>query len=480
MIWERETETFIRKFVTELDEENAAVFAGAGLSRAAGYVDWAMLLQDIAKDLGLDAYKESDLVSLAQFHVNSHGDNRSELSQLLVDKFSDLKDPSPNHHILARLPIPTYWTTNYDRLIENALERRGKVVDTKFTVPNLTTTRRGRDVVLYKMHGDIGLPSKAILTRHDYESYHVEHAPFIEALRGDLVEKTFLFLGFSFTDPNLNYVLSRVRVHFRQDQRQHYCVMKRRSREPNESDDEFEYAGRRQTLQLADLRRFNIVPIVVDNYSEITDLLKLIEQRHRLRTIFLSGSAAHYGDWGQGPTEAFLMRLADVLISKNLRLSTGFGLGIGGAVIAGALKRIYADNDRRVDKQLIMRPFPAVTAAAEPDNLERYRRELIAEAGIAIFFMGNKEQDGKIVAADGMRHEFLLARENNLSVIPIGASGHEANRLSEEVLADLGSFYAPSQVDTVRPLLKALAEPTTDPMELLEPLLKLIHHLTGV
>ena len=41
---------------------------------------------------------------------------------------------------------------------------------------------------------------------------------FISALRGDLIEKTFLFLGFSFTEPSIDYIFSRVRVLYENDQ----------------------------------------------------------------------------------------------------------------------------------------------------------------------------------------------------------------------------------------------------------------------
>ncbi|HEV2279637.1 MAG TPA: hypothetical protein VGS02_15760, partial [Acidobacteriaceae bacterium] len=101
------------------------------------------LLSPIADRLGLDARKETDLVGLAQFHLNANASNRHELNQLLVNEFSDLREPSENHRLLARLPIATYWTTNYDRLIERALNDAGKRVDAKYTLKQLATTRRG-------------------------------------------------------------------------------------------------------------------------------------------------------------------------------------------------------------------------------------------------------------------------------------------------------------------------------------------------
>lgn len=69
------------------------------------------------------------------------------------------------------------------------------------------------------MHGDVEHPSEAIITRDDYESYYIRMEPYLSALAGDLISKTFLFIGFSFTDPNLDYILSRVRTTYKKDQR---------------------------------------------------------------------------------------------------------------------------------------------------------------------------------------------------------------------------------------------------------------------
>jgi hypothetical protein len=57
-------EHFVETFVKELEEGNVAIFTGAGY-RLVGYVDWKKLLQPIVQDLGLDADKEHDLISIA-------------------------------------------------------------------------------------------------------------------------------------------------------------------------------------------------------------------------------------------------------------------------------------------------------------------------------------------------------------------------------------------------------------------------------
>ena len=93
---------FIRELVNELSANNLAIFAGAGLSVAAGFVDWKGLLKDLADELDLDIQKEeNNLVSLAQYYVNRKCGKRSKINQLILDEFSQLAKLTENHRILG-------------------------------------------------------------------------------------------------------------------------------------------------------------------------------------------------------------------------------------------------------------------------------------------------------------------------------------------------------------------------------------------
>ena len=120
------------------------------------------------------------------------------------------------------------------------------------------------------MH-DVDNPADAVISKDDYEGYPLKMSAFVSALRGDLVEKTFLFLGFSFTDPNIDYILSRVRVQYEQHQCHHYCIQKGVSQSTGEPDEEFKYRQLRQDYFIRDLKRFSIYTVLVDEYSQITN-----------------------------------------------------------------------------------------------------------------------------------------------------------------------------------------------------------------
>src|SRR5258708_39495716 len=97
-------DSFIETYVQAVHDQNAAVFAGAGLSIPAGMVDWKGLLRNIAREIGLDVKKEEDLITLAQFHVNERGGARHRINQALIDEFARRGTLTENHRLLARLP----------------------------------------------------------------------------------------------------------------------------------------------------------------------------------------------------------------------------------------------------------------------------------------------------------------------------------------------------------------------------------------
>src|ERR1017187_5590196 len=141
-----EKQELIRRFSTALAAESAALFVGAGLSIPAGFVSWRDLLREIARDIGLDVDRETDLVSVAQFHVNAR-QSRARINEVLLDEFTKDAVLTENHHQIAALSLQTVWTTNYDDLLERAFTEARKKPDVKTSVSNLAQTRRDRDVV---------------------------------------------------------------------------------------------------------------------------------------------------------------------------------------------------------------------------------------------------------------------------------------------------------------------------------------------
>lgn len=472
-ITDKAVASFLKRFLSEVEAGNAAVFAGAGFSAPAGYVDWRELLRELAEELDLHIDLENDLISLAQFHLNKKR-NRFRLNQAIIDKLSADHDPTQNHTVLARLPINTWWTTNYDQLIERSLKDAGKVVDVKSDYKQLANTKARRDAIVYKMHGDVERPDEAVVTRDDYEAYAQDRGPFISALAGDLVSKTFLFLGFSFTDPNLEQILARVRLSLRGNVREHYAFFRKRTRLEGETEEAYAHGLARQTLVVEDLSRYGINAILVDEYSEIGDILAELDRRYRRQTIFVSASADDFGPWGKAAVENFMRDLGAAFVQNGLRLVTGLGLGVGNALFTGAIEAVLKEKSNHIEDSLLIRPFPQhiPDAAARQTVWAQYRRRILSEVGVAIFLFGNKVADGRTVPADGMEKEWDIAREFGLVVVPVGATGFTAQTLAGAALDHPGT-HLEALNEKQQKVVASLNVPTDDLNQLIEPLVKL-------
>ena len=447
-------QTLIKKLVEEIENNNLAIFAGAGLSVGAGFVDWKNLLRDLADEIGLDVNKEYDLISLAQYHTNEKGGNRSEINKLILNEFSHNKTITENHEILARLPIDTYWTTNYDSLIEQSLKESGKVVDIKHNVNQLPISIRNRDAVLYKMHGDCTDSTNAVLIKDDYEKYHLNRGEFFTALRGDLLTKRFLFLGLSFSDPNIDYILSRIRSSYNENQPQHYCILKNTNKLKNEQQADFDYRKRKQELFIGDLKRVGIQTVLVDDYQEITEILLEVEKSQKQKTIFISGAAEDYAPYSQKEVESFVSSLTQDILKLGYKVVTGFGLGIGSSVISGAVKYLLENRLKIDEDHLVLRPFPQ---NEEGKGLwTAWREDMISYAGISIFLFGNKlDENGELVLSNGIQEEFDISNKNGNILLPVGGTGYISevlwNRLSKE-----NDGFAQVNIDSLAPDIKDL------------------------
>lgn len=463
----REIDAFVNAFVDDIADGTAAIFAGAGLSVASGHVNWAELLRDIASDLGLDVDRETNLVAVAQYHLNARG-TRSRINQKLIDEFSVGHGANENHEILARLPIATYWTTNYDRLIESALEAAGKVVDVKFNVDQLKTTVRGRDVTLLKMHGDVSDAEHAVLTKDDYEGYFRDREPFVTALAGDLTSKTLLFIGFSFTDPNIDYVMSRVRVVLHKKTKLHYCVLRRESRRAREKIGDFRYRKLQQDYFIRDLSRIGIQAILIDDYRQLTGVLRLIETRYRQRRIFIGGSAHVFDPFLPDQAGMLIEGISGELVKQSFGVVTGFGLGVGPSVIAGAMQVLLSNRRRYRDTQLEAKPFPV--GEGRKAVYREHREAMIRKCGMAVFLFGNKRNArGEVVLADGVEQEYEIAKSLGLKIIAVGCTGWIAERIWN---TERPAFAHHSS--RVKKAYDALAKPNLKPQHIISAVLTIV------
>lgn len=421
------TEVSKKDLVKELEKaielKNLGIFIGAGLSIDAGFCNWKGLLEEPAKEMGLDIEKEYDLVSLAQYYSNTF--KREAINNLFKEKFPTSVLPSENHKLLSQLPISVYWTTNYDKLMENALKENNKRPCVKTSDEQLTEINSNVDAIVYKLHGDIDSPEDAVITRSDYEEFgYNKRKLFREILEGDLLSKTFLFLGFSFSDPNFNYVIGKLRVLLEEKNvKKHYCIMKKETSK---------YEKIKQNLQVEDLKRYGIHTCLVEDYKEITEILKILVNKYRRKRIFISGSAYNYGNLSKEKGRNFIHKLAFKLSENGYTLVNGYGKGVGEFILNGVADYCLKQKDSKIGDILTLVPFSQNTSY-DIDLEEVYkenRKQLLESCGIAIFIFGNKETE-KI--AEGVLKEYKLASSLNIICLPIKNTYGAANDIYNEI-----------------------------------------------
>lgn len=449
MNYTKQQQAFIKAFVTEIKSGDAAIFAGAGFSASSGFVNWKNLLKDLAEEIHLDIDKEYDLVSVAQYHFNKY--KRGKINNKITNEFTTLKKGSDNHKILARIGIDTFWTTNYDQLIEKTLEEANKTVETKIRNEDFARNIKKKNAIVYKMHGDKDSPDDAVLTKDDYETYNSKRELFSTALRGDLLSKTFLFIGFSFDDPNLEQILSRIKILLKDNTPTHYCFFKEiletdfndASKTKEQNHEDYLYAKIKQELKIDDLLRYGIHAVMIKEYSEITSILLEIEKRLKRSNIFISGAAHTYDPYSEDDAKSFIHKLSYSLAENNFKIVSGYGLGIGSIVINGALDYKLNSNYQNLDDLLILRPFPQIQSGKRTisEIWTDYRKEMISQAGIAIFLFGNKLDKGSIVNSNGMIEEFEICLSSNVIPIPIGGTGYISKELWERIASDISKYY---------------------------------------
>lgn len=482
---------FINDYTEEIQNDNAAIFAGAGLSVGAGAVSWKELLRNSAEKINLDVDKEHDLVAVAQ-HIYNQSNSRNKITTLIKNHINSEGEVTNNHRILSRLPIDTYWTTNYDEYIEESFKEVNKIADTKRNVRDLSISLNNADVRIYKMHGDINQADEAVLIKDDFEIYDKKNELFTLALKNDLMAKTFLFIGFSFDDPNLENILSKIRIMLEGNHRTHYCFFKKVKESDFKFEDEtnikdnhkiVEYAKNKQYLKMKDLERYGINSILVDEYNDITKILKRIENNYKSKKIFISGSNSdsNFSDFKiRGNADTFISKLSSQLHQNGYHITTGLGLYVSNYVIDGVVTNLNEKNSRDYYNSINIAPFPQKISdkVKRKEVWKKHRKNLLSQCGIAIFIMGNKyneksKDDDNLINADGVLKEFKIARKKGLKLIPIGSTGSQSKKLWADMNLCLKAYY-PEADDEFVHLFGKLGESGVHEDEMIEVVLKLL------
>jgi hypothetical protein len=173
------------------------------VSKDAGLPLWRELVEPLRIRLGLrDAVAPPDV---AQAFVDRFG--RAALERYLLETLGQPRRPGPTHYILARFAASVIFTTNYDRLLERAIEdAQGTAPDVIVGDGRIPFVDDARRTTVVKLHGCLSAPETIVMTRDDYRDYAERHRAMTAYYRSVLLSRTVLFVGFSLTDDNLREI----------------------------------------------------------------------------------------------------------------------------------------------------------------------------------------------------------------------------------------------------------------------------------
>jgi hypothetical protein len=136
--------------------------------------------------------------------------------------FSDPKYKNTPYALLADLDLKIYVTTNYDRLMEMALESKGKHPVTescrwndKLSDPFTRNAKYKPDKdkpLVFHLQGDINLPKSMVLTEKDYFDFiiNLDEKMLPSIIRQELPWSSLLFIGYTLQDINFRTIFQGV------------------------------------------------------------------------------------------------------------------------------------------------------------------------------------------------------------------------------------------------------------------------------
>ena len=193
-------------------------FVGAGMSANVGYPSWDTLLENLADDLAYSDITHQEVVDLtnndrlriAEYYYLREGKQIGPLRRAIERAFGTVSPLTFGGYVdLVNLGAQRIYTTNFDDLIENSY-RALEVLFDRIATPRDLALSPGSRTEIVKYHGDLTNDPSLVLTESHYYSRLNFESPMDLKFRADLLGKSVMFLGYSFSDINIRIIWFRL------------------------------------------------------------------------------------------------------------------------------------------------------------------------------------------------------------------------------------------------------------------------------
>ncbi|MFE4123980.1 SIR2 family protein [Priestia sp. YIM B13486] len=216
----------LQRLIDKIRNNEVILWTGAGFSLYAGMPNVNKIQEEIL-NLCTEEEREylqkiNDLSDMTGNFVEMRNGSRNDLNRVL-NKIINIDPISlSTHNLLTEIPqINTIVTTNYDTLFEEAYGRSLSTIIQNSNIPYVDD----RQVKLYKIHGDIKQPDTIIITKNDYTNFfRRENEPIWNKIKSLIAEKTILFVGYSLSDQNIDYLLDNVIANLGDNMKESFLV----------------------------------------------------------------------------------------------------------------------------------------------------------------------------------------------------------------------------------------------------------------
>ena len=442
--------TFIAEFVRVLENSNLSLFLGAGMSFEVGLPSWKNLLANLSREIGIDIEDSQDYYQIAQYCENYHGFAyvRNEINTLLTPK----THTSSILNRILKLPTNSFWTTNFDRVLEHNIEMEfGYYPEIIYRDVDLTKTRKKSARVIYKMNGHIDDYSSWILTKQDLEGYEYSHQAMLTFLKRELIVNTFLFLGYSFSDNLILSALHNIRKCFGEVESSHFHYTILEERENPEFPHFILNLNKSYGIKCLIIPKDlfgNNLNRTEQNFAINTERINIIDtisQHIKMKQIYISGSYREISSQEENFSIQLSRCLTANILEHGYRICNSFGKGVGTRIIEYASEWLIEHN-QQVDKKLILKSRSFHNYTGTNDDTKKYRTYIMRDSGIALFMFG--QGNANVSESAGVQQEFIVAKELGLKIIPLGVTGYESKKIWNEIKTNISSYgYLEKYID---------------------------------